>query len=498
MLRSCSLFALSAVTTTALLCSPASGQLWMFDVQPQFVEAIFPWDVDLADLDGDGSLDMIVSQPEFAAGVKVFLNDGAGGFGTGTSYDIGDWADATAVGDLDGDGDPDLAMNTRQSTQTLTTLLNDGAGAFTLGAVVPVTTWTEDIALGDLDGDGDLDAILPTWGSSNVMVMSGDGAGGFGGEVLVPLTGDNCFAAVIEDLDADGDLDSAVACFGGVPTNSGRLHVFDNPGDGSFGGLTTYPVHKGTWSLEAGDMDGDGDPDLVTTNRNVNSVSVFLNDGAGAFAPQMTTTVGNFPKDGTLGDFDADGDLDVAVPSASGFLMSLLRNDGTGSLSLLNNFFTSHAHTCAGVGDLDGDGILDIVAGGGPADLDLYEGEGPWAFLGAAMAGVNGDPVLEGEGSLQPDTTATLTQSNGKPLAPAILVLGYSSTGGITLKGGTLVPFPDELFFLPLDASGGFELLGHWPPGVPSATSFYVQTWIEDDAGPKNWAASNALVAQTP
>ena len=61
--------------------------------------------------------------------------------------------------------------------------------------------------------------------------------------------------------------------------------------------------------------------------------------------------------------------------------------------------------------------------------------------------------------------------------------------------GGTLVPSPDAILPLTLDADGAFTTLGKWPNGIAAGNDFYFQVWILDPAGPRGLAATNALLA---
>ncbi|MFT7463989.1 MAG: hypothetical protein ACI9EF_002338 [Pseudohongiellaceae bacterium] len=220
-------------------------------------------------------------------------------------------------------------------------------------------------------------------------------------------------------------------------------------------------------------MDGDGDIDLLTTNRNVDSVSVsvFPNDSTGQFANQQTTTVGSFPVDGHLA--DCDGDLDVMVPSNSSLDIYILENDGSAGLSTALIIPTTHAFYCAAVGDVNGYGAPDLF-GGGSAGIDFYTNVGlapsPWLDLGNALPGSNGAPVL---------------------------VVGFAQLA-TPLKDGILVPTPEQLTSVTLDGAGGLALAGNWPLGIPGGTQLFLQSWIVDAAGPVGFAASNGVVGATP
>jgi hypothetical protein len=143
-----------------------------------------------------------------------------------------------------------------------------------------------------------------------------------------------------------------------------------------------------------------------------------------------------------------------------------------------------------------------ISGGGGPFGFGgfIYERETveTWTDLGNALAGTNGEPHVTGSGSLEPLSPVSLTLSNALPSGQAYLVFGFSQLSA-PFKGGVLEPNPDLVFDpLPTDGAGGLLLSTHWPSGVPSGFTSYMQFWVPDAGGPKGFAASNGLAGTTP
>ncbi len=119
--------------------------------------------------------------------------------------------------------------------------------------------------------------------------------------------------------------------------------------------------------------------------------------------------------------------------------------------------------------------------------------EDSWTDEGCALAGVNGDPLLDATGFLTAGTPNTLVLSNAAPSAVAGLFFGVASTP-VAFKGGLLKPFP---FFGPVilntSASGEIPIPFSLPAGIPVGTELYIQYAIDDDAAVNDVALSNAV-----
>jgi len=299
-------------------------------------------DVALGDLDGDGDLDA------FEANIygynRVWLNDGAFSF-TDSSQALGDGVSyAVALGDLDGDGDLDAYTATASSAPDQV-WLNDGNGIFfSNGQGFPNRTAIS-VALGDADGDGDLDAIVGTVQSNQVLMN--DGAGNFGTSGQALGTGQSNVVA-FGDVDGDGDLD--------IFTGGGSNRVWLNDGTGFYSDSGQVLGASRAGDADLGDVDGDGDLDIFTANITPNANQVWLNDGAGVFS-DSGQALGNTSSSGvSLGDVDLDGDLDAFV--ANGGRNRTWLNDG-GGIFTANQTLLLDTSTSVELGDLNGDGDLD-------------------------------------------------------------------------------------------------------------------------------------------
>ena len=365
--------------------------------------------VRLADLDGDGDLDVVFANGGgyFAPGVEaglqplvVYRNDGSAGSGpvfTDVSADaVGGFRGRlrqVAVGDVDGDGDLDLyAPGSWGETDAL--FVNDGTGHFTDEAAARLPAGLASRAgatrFGDVDGDGDLDLVVTDWGETpptspgTARLYLNDGAGVFTdatdrlpGAADPPLgTG----PVDVDFVDVDGDLDLDLI----LNNRDGRNLLWRNDGSGRFVDATDpdLPAKPSAMSydVEPCDVDGDGDLDLWVDNAGVASAEqLLINDGGGRFADESAARIaGNPPGDDnevTCADVDGDGDFDAVIAALQGNDRVLI-NDGAGRFTAKLDAFPTLQDPSLSMelGDLDGDGILDAVTAQGESQPQLQPG----------------------------------------------------------------------------------------------------------------------------
>jgi hypothetical protein len=395
----------------------------------------------LGDLDGDGDLDLVTTGSLF--GCRVFLNTGAGKFIFKTGLFTGQTPSGLTLADVDQDGDLDLLAGDAANA-TVAVCLNDGTGDFidsiTGAQNAPVGSQPVSVATGDVDSDGDLDFVAANAGSGSVTIWYNTG--------VLPLLytrsstigqGTKPSFVALADIDNDGDLDLLTTHPGTTNSPSNEVHISRNNGSGAFiSGYSILTVGQQPAELALADLDSDGDQDLLTANTGSASVSVRLNNGSGGFTGTTTLALptGSTPTGLRTGDLDADGDLDLVVAQGTGGrVMTFLNTAGMLAAQArplrLSRDLTSPAVSIGVVlGDVDGDFDLDLITsdGGGHVMLSL-NASAPPALPAPAISGLT--PAVGPVGSTTTISGTNLTDVVGvyfNGLAAASFVLNGSGT----------------------------------------------------------------------
>jgi hypothetical protein len=390
--------------------------------------------VHLADMDGDGHLDLVTLT--IRGTVAISRGRGDGTFDRHRDRLVREALIPYrhAVGDVDQDGDLDVAV----AGTGWRIVPNAGDGSLGAPKVLAKSWFGHDVRLADLNSDGRLDAVLAdtfghvrVWLSNGatpgdsadvgplgpvfeVVEVTGDGlpdlvgikndrllyrAGlgnvAFSDPVDVGPAGSSLFA---EDLDGDGDEDLV----------TGTSIYLRGPSGFLLGDPLPEILHA------AGDLTGDGHADLIALKAA--SIAVFRGNGDATFAPAFTLPSGSAPVDMAMGDLDGNGRLDlVAVHSGSRVAAIYLDHLFDDPVRLTRVMAPGTASDVV-LADLNGDGFLDVVAAGPDSGLAVsYNGgAGDFSVIQRVpgSAGEHAPVVLDVDGDGHPDL-ATLRSTAG-------------------------------------------------------------------------------------
>ena len=326
------------------------------------------------DYDSDGDLDVLgcdYTEDTYYGLVQLYDNDGYGNFREIDNNPFIQVERAFAdIADIDGDGDIDVLVSGRQINIPKTTLYRNDCGLFTIDQGSNFANYENGrVAFSDIDNDSDQDVILsgvtnPGTNYTRIYKNNGDGAFSIYDSLSLPA----CYNGSLDFADVDNDQDQDLLMTGETSTTY-YTKLFINDGLGNFVVQPSSPFTAlSNGNAEFGDVDNDNDLDVfimgITSSGN-HYTRKYLNNGSGVFtysAELAITTVSNGNLQ--LGDVDFDNDLDLFVAGNNTALQpcKLYRNNGFGSYTFTSgdsfNWFNGKAMD---VFDVNNDGSLDLV-----------------------------------------------------------------------------------------------------------------------------------------
>ncbi len=325
------------------------------------------------------------------------INDMFGGLGTLTEDSAARLNSITAYcrdmdfADVDGDGDLDIVMantwgngNVANPNPGQPRILMNNVGGSSPGFYTDETStrfptmnlFSEEVSLADVDNDGDLDAYFCNGAVASPTPMQdrlfiNDGTGHFTDQTVGRLPIQNLPNAQdcdFVDLDADLDLD-AVISHRAASNPGGRIRVYLNNGAGVFTDITTAATNTtDTYGIALADIDGDLDMDLFGVNSGAGGADfLWRGDGLGGFTLTALPANSNDDNDAQFYDIDNDGDMDFVVAALNTAERVYRNTNGMGTFTIVGGAFSAVNDSTLDIafGDLDDDGKLDSVTAQG-------------------------------------------------------------------------------------------------------------------------------------
>jgi hypothetical protein len=319
-----------------------------------------PYEINVKDIDNDGKKDIIVS---FWTNDNISWYKNLGNALFSSRIEITNNITnpkSFIVDDIDNDNGNDIISSSYSPSSKVSLFQNQNSGNSFQEIVLNYSYGVpRDIKSADLNNDGNKDIIFAC---DDLLWFENYGNSNFSSYKLISSVEDSnpYIDAIIFDLDSDGNKDLIGLKYDGI-------EVFTNNENDTF--LSTfYPYSNLNGNMVLEDIDGDGHKDIIVRidDSNDDKIAWIRNNGDLSFGNMtiFTANTSSFRANKiTAGDIDNDGDIDVIVSSRTTSSIYLLENDGLGNFSnsLVMQSITTNPISLE---DVDNDGYLDIVSGG--------------------------------------------------------------------------------------------------------------------------------------
>ncbi|UCC93682.1 MAG: VCBS repeat-containing protein, partial [Thermoplasmata archaeon] len=335
------------------------------------------YDVVTGDFNNDRRPDFAVTNKD-ADSVTIYYQNAQGKMATKTTHSTSDDPYCIDVGDFNNDGLDDLAVGC-YAGKKVDFLRQKSTGGFTL-TTVTVNENVQGIATGDLNNDGFDDVALATYGKKGMtLLQSGTGSFSVGQTITVGESGNYYYYnydvkdVAVADFNGDGRDDVVWSSAGGYSynydrNNFGKIKFYYQTTSRTLSYNTYVWGYTGCWFIEAGDITGDGKPDIAFTQNYVNKIKYYTRSGSGWSGPTNLGGDGQMHRL-AIGDLDGDGKNDLVSGSSKPSLLFYKQVDNK-LTTQAKKFDLPDDSTGRGtaVGDFNGDGHNDVVVACGGAD----------------------------------------------------------------------------------------------------------------------------------
>jgi hypothetical protein len=365
--------------------APSAGAAVNFDPAHPY-PASAPWWSAVTDFNGDGIADIATASNSTNI-VSALIGNGDGTLQAphNTSAAPSN-LNAIAAGDLNGDGKGDVAVAVNGNPGTVRVYLGNGDGTFGAGVPYTVGAFPQDVVITQIDSNSSPDIAVANQTSHNISVFLNDGSGNFTpapGSPVVDPNGNDFLGLGAADFDGDGNTDLAA---GGINGANPGVYFFKGTATGAF----NAPVPLGGSGAQkpvAGDLNGDGRPDIAAARSGVGDVVIIRRTASGFEAPNTVDPDGPGGNNGrlALADLDGDGALDIAVPNFSGpqaEKVSILLGHGDATFEVSSHEPVGNDPRQVVSADLNRDGNPDLVtSNSGAGDVSVLLATPPSATI---------------------------------------------------------------------------------------------------------------------
>ncbi|MCS3679280.1 surface protein [Salinibacter ruber] len=430
----------------------------------------------IADVDGDGNLDLLITGDNSDSSANptttLYLGDGTGGFMEAGAALTSVQNSSSSIADVDGDGSQDLLITGEDSsgTPTATLYLGDGTGGFTEAGAGLTGVDEGSTSIADVNEDGNPDLLITGLSANSgpaTTLYLGDGNGDFT-EAGAGLTGVENSSSSVADVNGDGNEDLLIT--GRDPVNIATATLYLGDGSGSFAkaGAVLNEVSLGSTSIA--DVDGDGNEDLLITGYDGpdDTATLYLGDGTGGFTEAGAGLTGVRNGSTSIADVYGDGKLDLIITGSSGGTptATLYRNGDTAVPDAVKSLTATAAPDTVSLTWSASDSpdvtryrvyrdtaSIDSVAG--PSGLAAYDSTAAgdttlvdtsgmagqrYYYRVTAVDSASNESSFSPEASAAPETrSVSIAEARGKGIGSTVTV-----EGTVTRAFGDFVRFQDE------------------------------------------------------